>query len=119
MKLQKQPVYLPVSVDSELPELGNDVLAFNYGDEWQSECRRIEIDGKIKWINSWDDDLIECHPTNWLKKEDRFVFSEEDLRELLDKVADITVGYLSETPPIQKILTEYKKEYINNLLKQD
>jgi len=111
MKPTKQEVYVPVSIDTELPELGVDVLAFNYGDNWQSECKRIEMDfGKVEWVNSWHEEYI-CYPTHWLKKQEKYVFSEEELRALLNDIWQLSDKY-------GYTLISERDECINNLLKQ-
>ena len=90
MKLQKQPVYLPIEV---------------------------EHDDECFFITDSEQDCLGA-----IKKEDKYVFSEEELKAFADKIVEVQEdrddwvrsngqGWENEQPTV--------KEYINNLLKQD
>jgi hypothetical protein len=99
-------VFVPVSVQIEVPEHKKDVFAFNDKDNWESQCYiQSRKNNKEKWVNSWDNEQDECYPTHWLKEEtNKYVLSKEELEKLISDAFDIG------------IFTYKKKEYINSIL---
>ena len=74
MKPIKSTVYLPVKVEDELPEIGRATFTFN---EEIDACSFLANDGSFKeWYQHF-----EHKPTHWLKSQEAFVFTPEQLNE--------------------------------------
>ena len=74
MKPIKSTVYLPVKVEDELPEIGRATFTFN---EEIDTCSFLANDGSFKeWYQHF-----EHKPTHWLKSQEAFVFTPEQLNE--------------------------------------
>jgi len=81
MKLTKQEVYVPVSVDTELPNKNGTYIVIN---------PKLISPFDAMWVadeNVWSVGRIKMFPknsgiTHWLKKQDKYVFSEEEFWEL-------------------------------------
>lgn len=74
MKPIKSAVYLPVKVEDELPEIGRATFTFN---EEIDTCSFLANDGSFKeWYQHF-----EHKPTHWLKSQEAFVFTPEQLNE--------------------------------------
>jgi hypothetical protein len=81
MKPTKQTVYLPVKVEDELPDK-------NYSDELHSDCGLVGFENGVfgKWNNIkgiWD---YPIKVKTWLKPQKAFVFTQEQLNQLLSDV---------------------------------
>ncbi len=111
MKLQKQKAYLPIQVEAKnkVPMPKNTDLFIIYDEGSIGHLYENEQPFEVA--------------THWLKEEDRFVFSEQELRELLSNAFNAA----RETKEYQTfgegVPTNYNypksNDYINNLLKQD
>lgn len=98
MKPQKQTVYLPVKVEDELPEIGRATFTFN---EEIDTCSFLANDGSFKeWYQHF-----EHKPTHWLKPQELFVFTKEQLNEYTQSVIKQTL----ETAAEKADLTMLKK----------
>lgn len=77
----KKKIYIPVSVKDELPGKTGGIIACRgdgFFDCWYDGEFKVLYRNEFKIINS---------VTHWLKpSEDHFVFTEEELKTLLDKV---------------------------------
>lgn len=75
----KQTVYLPVKVEDELPEIGEATFTFN---EEIDTCSFLAKDGSFKeWYQHF-----EHKPTHWLKPQELFVFTKEQLNKYTQSV---------------------------------
>jgi glycerophosphoryl diester phosphodiesterase len=70
----KKTVYLPIKVEDELPEIGKAVFT---SDEDIDTCSFLANDGKFKeWYQHF-----EHNPTHWLKQQEGYFFTPEQLNE--------------------------------------
>lgn len=112
MKLQKQQVYLPIELENELPK--GQVCAING-----------KGDMLVGYIREDNDSECESNyevlplPEYWLKKEYRFVFSEEEFRGLVKKIFFDARAEEEFIPMIGMggFVYKNKDDYIDNLLK--
>ena len=111
MKPIKQLVYLPTKVEDELPEIGRATFTFN---EEIDTCSFLANDGSFKeWYQHF-----EHKPTHWLKPQEAFVFTPEQLNEYTQKVikqASVEfanwIAYTKKhggVKPLQEALIQYK-----------
>ena len=79
MKPNKQKIYLPVKVEDELPEIGMCKFMFNEDNDFVSFLNK---NGKFtEWFTTKNQ-----QPTHWLKPQEAFVFSSEQLNEYTQNV---------------------------------
>lgn len=97
MEIQKfkQKVYLPVKVEDELPEIGKATFTFN---EEIDTCSFLSKDGTFKeWYQHF-----EHKPTHWLKPQEVFVFTSEQLNQLLSGVIKDTLNTAADKAEIEQ-----------------
>ena len=114
MKLIKQDVGVWVKASDELPNQGQDVLASNKEDNWESQCY---LRGN-EWYNTWDDD-VECFPTQWLKPlKDVYVLTEDELEEFALEFTEHLTDAIVEAKPDSNISSEeIYKQFLESIKK--
>ena len=111
MKLQK--VYLSTKVEDELPEIGSCYFMFN--DENNFVAFLSEQGHFKEWVS-----LKECNPTHWLKEQEVYTATHEQLEAYTKKVikqafeSDLKDYVLVQWPESQEYMEEewFDKEAI-------
>lgn len=115
--MENKVIYVPVSVQEELPEASQDVFAYNETDEWESQCFISPDDGK--WYNTWAHDNCECMPSHWLKRIE--LPSEEDIKEKAESnfpINDKMSWEVREYVEWQRLQLQAGAKYILSIINQ-
>ena len=100
--MSKQIVYIPIKVEDELPELEKSVFTFNTmipgkvryppiddGENISINCRTLEIPDKCeKWYDEHGCGYMYSKVNTWLKPQEGYFFTEEQLKQLLSDYTD-------------------------------
>ena len=119
--IQKQIVYLPIKVEDELPEMGEEVFTFNtlikrrdhynpYDDgKNMSVNRRIkELSDRIRpWYDEYNFSMFYSKVNTWLKPQEVFVFTPEQLNEYTANVIKQSLEIASEQAKVIKDMIDF------------
>jgi len=109
---QPQTVYIPTKVEDELPKMQGYYKTVEEGSSYFDGNSWFEFYGSGK----------KCFPEHWLKPTEAFVFTSEELEQLLSDVFDSGkgIGIISYQPQghtlDKELYDERKEEYIENIL---
>lgn len=102
MKPNKQTVYLPVKVEDELPEIGRATFTFN---EEIDTCSFLANDGSFKeWYQHF-----EHKPTHWLKLQEGYFFTPEQLNEYTQNVIKQSLETAAEN--VETVRVKFTEDY--------
>ncbi len=115
MKIIKQTIFLPVNVKDELPEIGKSVFTFNtmikgrvkYPPKDNGENISInsiveEIPNNCeKWYDEYGFGMLYSKVNTWLKQQELFVFTPEELNEYITNIIKDTLETASANAKIK------------------
>jgi len=130
---KKQIVYIPIKVEDELPEIDKQVFTLNtmipgrvmYPPKDNGENKNInrrisEIPDKCEqWYDENNFGMLYSKVNTWLKSTEAYVFTPEELKQLLSDTFDAGYDYGYDSANMDEgysLNYKSKEEYIENFL---